>query len=93
VPVVAGFLAGATLAPRVRGVLSGWYLLAAGLATGVVGGIIMGLLAWASGGAAGPGRLAVVGPDPAAVGAVAALEIGIAASIGLFSALRFRARS
>ncbi len=93
VPVVAGFLAGATLAPRVRGVLSGWYLLAAGLATGVVGGIIMGLLAWASSGAAGPGRLVVVGPDPVAVGAVAALEIGIAASIGLFSALRLRARS
>jgi len=93
VPVVAGFLAGATLAPRVRGVLSGWYLLAAGLATGVVGGIILGLLAWASSGAAGPGRLAAVGPDPVAVGAVAALEIGIAASIGLFSALRLRARS
>ena len=93
VPVVAGFLAGTTLAPRVHGVLRGWYLLAAGLATGVVGGMIMGLLAWASSGAAGPGRLAVVGPYPLAVGAVAALEIGIAASIGLFSALRLRARS
>ena len=93
VPIVAGFLAGASIAPRVRGVLSGWYLVAVGPATGVVGGVILGLLAWASGGAAGPGRLAAVGPDPVAVGAVAALEIGIAASIGLFSALRLRARS
>ncbi|PRY67629.1 hypothetical protein B0I08_106236 [Glaciihabitans tibetensis] len=59
-----------------------------GLGMGLVGGALLGLLAWASGGAAGPGRLATVGPDPWQVGLWAALEIGIAATLGLLAATR-----
>ncbi len=88
VPVIAGFLAGAVSGPALRRQVSGAPLLTSGLAIGIVGGLILGLLAWASGGAAGPGRLAQVGPDPWAVGGVAALELGLAASFGLFASLR-----
>ncbi|WP_213815950.1 DUF6350 family protein [Glaciihabitans sp. dw_435] len=61
-------------------------LLATGLGMGVVGGALLGLLAWASSGAAGPGRLHQVGPDPLVVGLWAALEIGVAAVLGLLAA-------
>ncbi|TFB47385.1 DUF6350 family protein [Cryobacterium tagatosivorans] len=54
-----------------------------GLAMGLVGGSILGLLAWWSAGAMGPGRLAAVGPNPLLVGALAAVEIGLAAGLGL----------
>ncbi|TBN57755.1 hypothetical protein EYE40_10350 [Glaciihabitans arcticus] len=85
VPIVAGFLAGALLRPRLF--RTDWRSsLAAGASIGVVAGVLLGLLAWFSSGAAGPGRLAVVGPDPLAVGLWAALEVGIAATIGLFAA-------
>ncbi|WP_022889793.1 cell division protein PerM [Agromyces italicus] len=59
-----------------------WYPVAVGAGAGVVAGIVMGLLAWWSGGAAGPGRLAVVGPDPWAVALVAAATVGIGAIAG-----------
>jgi hypothetical protein len=88
VPVLAGFLAGAILGPRLRDELGPIGRAAAALSIGVVGGIILGLLAWAAGGAAGPGRLATVGPDPWAVGGWAALELGLAALVGLFASLR-----
>ena len=55
---------------------------------GVVGGVILGLLAWASTGSAGPGRLQDVGPDPLAVGGWAMLELGLSALAGLFASLR-----
>jgi hypothetical protein len=55
---------------------------------GVAGGAIAGLLAWASAGAAGPGRLVDVGPDPLSVAGWAALEIGLAAAVGLLAASR-----
>lgn len=87
-PVVVGFLVGAILGPRVRRELGGVRLVLAGLGMGLVGGAILGVLAAASGGAAGPGRLAHVGPDPLAVGLLAALEIGVAAAIGLVTTLR-----
>ena len=67
-------------------------LVLAGLGVGLVGGVILGLLAWCSAGAAGPGRLADVGPNPWAVGVAAAIELGVAASIGLLSTVR-RARA
>ncbi len=56
-----------------------------GVAMGVVGGVILGLLAWMSSGAAGPGRLAVVGPDPVQVALWAALEFSVAATLGLLT--------
>jgi hypothetical protein len=92
VPILAGFLAAALLRPsfvRALGTApaAGW-VIAAGLGAGVVGGAILGLLAGASAGAAGPGRLAEVGPDALSVGLWAALEIGLAAVLGLLAAGR-----
>ena len=88
VPVLAGFLAGALLFPRLEHGLR--YLLAAGVGIGLTSGLALGLLAWFSGGAAGPGRLSTVGPDPFAVGIWAAVEIGLAAVVGLLAASRVR---
>lgn len=88
VPVAAGFLVGALLGPSLRRVVNGGFVAVTAAAMGVVGGGILGLLASFSGGSAGPGRLSQVGPDPVAVGVLAALEIGIAAVIGLATTLR-----
>ena len=89
VPIVATFLVGAVLQSRLERSEPLW-LLGTGLATGVVGGALLGLLSWFSTGAAGPGRLAQVGPDPWAVAGFAALEIGLAATAGLLAASRRR---
>ena len=56
-----------------------------GLGMGVVGGGLLGLLAWWSAGAMGPGRLVEVGPNPWLVGALAAAEIGVAAALGMLA--------
>ncbi|MDJ0347869.1 DUF6350 family protein [Cryobacterium sp. PH29-G1] len=56
-----------------------------GLGMGVVGGALLGLLAWWSAGAIGPGRLVEVGPNPLLVGALAAAEIGVAAALGMLA--------
>ena len=85
VPVVVGFLVGALLGPALKHEAAGGLVVATGVGTGIVGGVVLGLLAWFSGGAAGPGRLATVGPNPWAVGLACALELGIAATIGLLS--------
>jgi hypothetical protein len=89
VPVVAGFLVGVAVRPGlIRGLGDrgpvGW-LIATGIGVGIVGGILFGVLAWASGGAAGPGRLADVGPNAWLVGLFAALEFGGAAILGLLA--------
>jgi len=54
----------------------------------VVGGLILGMLAAFSAGAAGPGRLEHIGPDALQVGLFAAIEIGLAAALGLVTTLR-----
>lgn len=88
-PVVVGFLVAVAVRPAVlRGIgdrppLAP--LLTTGAAIGLSGGFILAVLAWASGGAAGPGRLASVGPDAALVGLFAALELGAAAILGLLA--------
>ena len=87
VPVAAGFLAGALARPRLHEPSPG-RVVATGLGTGVVAGIALGLLAWFSSGAVGPGRLVDVGPDGVVVALLAAVEVGIAAVIGLFAAGR-----
>lgn len=88
VPVVAAFLVAAVLRPRLaRAVANTDYPLAwlggAALGTGVVAGVVLGLLAMVAGGAAGPGRLVEVGPDPLAVGLWAALEVTVAAAVAM----------
>jgi hypothetical protein len=87
IPVLAGFFAGVVIRVRLVRQLDverrGRWLVLAGVLTGVAGGILLGLLAWASTGSAGPGRLVDVGPAPWLVGAFGALEIGIPAVIGL----------
>ncbi|MBW8872769.1 MAG: hypothetical protein JF618_11650, partial [Leifsonia sp.] len=50
----------------------------------------LGLLAWWSSGALGPGRLHDVGPNPWLVGALAAGEVAVAAAIGLAASGRVR---
>lgn len=63
-----------------------WSPLAAGVGAAAVAAIVLGLAAWWSGGAAGPGRLADVGPQPWAVAGVAAATVGIGAIVGGYAA-------
>ncbi|GHD47728.1 hypothetical protein D9V29_06365 [Mycetocola manganoxydans] len=89
VPVLIGFFAASLVRPRLVAALAGRPLVArlliAAAGIGLVAGVILGLLAWFSGGAIGPGRLAVVGPNPVLVGAFCAIEVAIAAAIGMAS--------
>ncbi|MET4781186.1 DUF6350 family protein [Glaciihabitans sp. UYNi722] len=89
VPVLAGFAAAIVLRPRLVRELGavgrGPWLLLTGILVGIAGGILLGFLAWVSAGSAGPGRLIDVGPSPWLVGGFAALEIGLAAIVGLFA--------
>jgi hypothetical protein len=64
-----------------------------GLGVGAVAGLLLGLLAWWSAGAMGPGRLAEVGPNPLLVGVLAFVEIGIAACLGMLAGRRPSARA
>lgn len=92
VPLVAGFVAAGLLGSR------SWIRLPAGapalfltaLGIGIVSGIELGLLAWWSSGALGPGRLHDVGPNPWLVGVIAAVEVAVAAVIGLLAGGRAR---
>lgn len=85
VPILAGFAVGVMLRQRrPQATPSALTLLGHGMAAGVGAGLILGLLAWFSAGAGGPGRLQQLGPDPLMVGLFAALEVGLPAVIGLF---------
>ncbi|MDR5698307.1 cell division protein PerM [Agromyces aerolatus] len=94
VPLVLAF-AGANLVwPRIARVRDAradlwWAPVAVAAASGVVAGVVMGLLAWWSGGALGPGRLAVTGPDPWPVAAIAAATVFLGAVAGAFTARAF----
>lgn len=86
VPILAGFAVGVMLRQRMpQTTPSALALLRHGVAAGVGAGLILGLLAWFSSGAGGPGRLQQLGPDPLIVGLFAALEVGVPAVIGLFA--------
>jgi len=80
VPYVAGGFGGLLLV-RAAPVLTLDAAPVWGLVCGVVSGGVLGLLAAASGGPLGDGRLAAVGPSPWQVGVVSTLEIGVAAAI------------
>ncbi|MEO5535602.1 MAG: DUF6350 family protein [Pseudolysinimonas sp.] len=96
VPVVAAFLTGVAVRPALARALDGYVsarvVVVVAVGSGLVGGLLLGFLAAASGGSAGPGRLAVVGPDPIAVGLIAALEFAVATAIGLAAAGRLPRR-
>ena len=88
VPLLVGFLAAVILRQRAATDVAPPSLmerLLTGLGTGVVAGVLLGLLAWWSGGALGPGRLAEVGPNPLLVGVLVAVEVGFAACLGLLT--------
>ncbi|WP_426625083.1 DUF6350 family protein [Leifsonia sp. McL0607] len=91
VPLLAGFVAAALLRATRRAHADGALaLLLTALGIGVVAGVQLGLLAWWSAGALGPGRLHDVGPNPWLVGAFAAVEVAVAAIIGLLAGGRAR---
>lgn len=89
VPILAGVAVALFLRPRLVHMLGGLphlrWLIVTAVGIGVVGGVLLGVLAWASTGAAGPGRLIDVGPDPFAVGGWGALELAIGALIGMLA--------
>jgi len=63
-----------------------WHPLAVALGAGLLAALILGLGAWWSGGAIGPGRLAETGPNGWAVAGVAALTVAVGAIVGGFTA-------
>jgi hypothetical protein len=93
VPVVIGFACAVVIRQRMQRVGTAPTFAAAiptlrvqlvtGMGMGVVAGVLLGLLAWWSSGAMGPGRLAEVGPNPLLVGVLAFVEVGIAACVGM----------
>jgi hypothetical protein len=89
VPLLAAFAAGIAVRSRlVRGLDGapvGLWALGTGLAAALVAGGAMAFLAVVASGSAGPGRLAVVGPDPTAVGLWMLVETLIGASLGLLA--------
>jgi hypothetical protein len=91
-PVVVAFLVGAVLGTRLRARVTGGSIALIALGGGIVGGVILGLLSWFVSGAAGPGRLAQVGPNPWAVAGWAALEFTLALLLGLYSTRASRVR-
>ncbi|MCU1545354.1 MAG: hypothetical protein JWP30_454 [Homoserinimonas sp.] len=90
VPIIAGFLAGVVVRPRLlRGIGTRsralWFSVT-GFSVGATAALLLGLLAWASAGSAGPGRLAEVGPSALWVGVFVLLEVGLAGVLGLYAA-------
>ncbi|MDR6906767.1 hypothetical protein J2X63_002453 [Agromyces sp. 3263] len=63
-----------------------WAPIAVAASAAATAASVLGLLAWWSGGAAGPGRLADVGPMPMAVAGIAAATVGIGALLGGYAA-------
>ena len=91
-PVAAGFVAAWFVRPSLVRALGSdqalrWFIFTV-LGLAIMGGATIGLLAWASGGAAGPGRLVDVGPNALRTGGVAAVEFLIASALGMYAASR-----
>ncbi|KQQ94083.1 hypothetical protein ASF62_07985 [Leifsonia sp. Leaf325] len=86
VPIAFGALAGWLAHRRLPSSATRLHLAGVGAGIGIPAGLALGLLAWWSGGAIGPGRLASVGPDPWLVGLLAAAEIAVPAVLALLAA-------
>ncbi|MDF2443113.1 MAG: hypothetical protein JWR01_1316 [Subtercola sp.] len=100
-PVAIGFVVAVALRPRLAASLaaplashggqpltagaSAARMIGTGFGIGIVAASILSFLALWSGGAAGPGRLAVVGPDPAAVWLWSFALFGVSAAVGLLA--------
>ncbi len=89
VPVLAAFVAGIAVRPRLVAHIgdssfAAWALAAAVIAGGVAA-IAAAFLAFVAAGSAGPGRLAVVGPDPVALGWWMLAETVIGVALGLLA--------
>jgi hypothetical protein len=95
VPVVAGYLAGVAVRPALSRALDGVRLpaiLIVGAGGGIAGAVLLGLLAWAASGSAGPGRFVNVGPSPVEVAVVALIELAPAIALGVASGAVFPRR-
>jgi Family of unknown function (DUF6350) len=79
-PLLAGVVAGWWLCGRSQQ-LSWWQVPLAGLGAGLVAGLLVAGLTGLSGGPAGSGRLATLGPSAWRAGLAAAAEIGLAAAV------------
>jgi len=82
-PLAAGLLAGMLTHRRIRRVLRDWWAVLVGIAAGVLGGLVIGVLAAWSSGAGGPGRLADLGPDGLQVGIWAGIQFAVAIVVGM----------
>jgi len=89
VPVLAGVAVALFMRPKLVHMLGGLpplrWLVGTALGMGIVGGLLLGILAWASSGAAGPGRLVDVGPNPFLVGGLGTVELAVGALIGMLA--------
>jgi hypothetical protein len=97
VPIAAAFIAGLLLRPKLVHALGNGpqlrWIFAAVVGIALVGGFLIGFMSWASGGAAGPGRLMDVGPNALRTGGIAAIEFLIAASLGMLASSRSDSRA
>jgi hypothetical protein len=89
VPVLAAFVAGIAVRPRLVARIGDSSFPVWAVATAVVAGgvaaIAAAFLAFVAAGSAGPGRLAVVGPDPVAIGWWMLAETVIGVALGLLA--------
>ena len=83
-PLLAGATAGVVLLRRPAPTLSARLAELLGAAFGC--GVAAGVLGWLSGGPAGPGRLADVGPDPVSTGIAFAVEVLVGGGLVVLAA-------
>lgn len=85
--------------PALAGLAAGWWLLAKGTegwlkqligaaSIAVGAGVLLGILGWLSGGAVGPGLLAVTGPPAVQFGAISAAGAFVGAALALLAGPR-----
>lgn len=90
VPIVAAFLAATAVRPALLRSIGdaprGRWIALVVVGGALAGGLLFGLLAWASAGSLGPGRFGQVGPDAVAVGLASALEFAVGLALGFAAA-------